>query len=148
MQIWLPTELVQDSGYFFMQWYLPITVLPGIALIILSTTNLWISLSEEIERLEWTKKEEMKKIINKKIQQLSLLNISMMLEYLSAVLMVFAGIVSGGIQMIASEQTAEEWTLWLTIVSVMALSIALLILVNYSFKALAIRREQFKIACR
>jgi len=132
-----------------MQWYLPITVLPGIALIILSTTNLWVSLSEELERLESIyKKDEMKKIINRKIGQLSLLNIAMMMEYLSALLMVFAGMISGWIQVVASEQTAEIWTIWLTIISVLALIVALVILVNYSLKALAIRREQFKIACK
>lgn len=131
-----------------MQWYLPITVLPGIALIILSTTNLWVSLSEEIERLESIYKDEMGEIINRKIRQLSLLNIAMMMEYLSALLMVFAGMVSGWIQIIASENTAEKWTIWLTIVSVVALSIALVLLVNYSLKALAIRKEQFKLACK
>jgi hypothetical protein len=131
-----------------MQWYLPITVLPGIALIILSTTNLWVSLSEEIERLESIYKDEMKGIINRKIRQLSLLNIAMMMEYLSALLMVFAGMVSGWIQIIASENTAEKWTIWLTIVSVVALSIALVLLVNYSIKALAIRKKQFELACK
>jgi len=71
-----------------------------------------------------------------------------MLEYLSALLMVFAGMVSGWIQILASENTAEKWTIWLTIVSVVALSIALVLLVNYSIKALAIRREQFEVACK
>lgn len=131
-----------------MQWYLPITVLPGIALIILSTTNLWVSLSEEIERLESIYKDEMKEIINKKMRQLSLLNISMMMQYLSALLMVFAGMVSGWIQIVASGTTAEKWTIWLTIISVIALSIALGILVRYSLNALAIRKEQFKLACK
>lgn len=131
-----------------MQWYLPITVLPGIALIILSTTNLWVSLSEEIERLESIYKDEMKEIINKKMRQLSLLNISMMMQYLSALLMVFAGMVSGWIQIVASETTAEKWTIWLTIISVIALSIALGILVRYSLNALAIRKEQFKLVCK
>ncbi len=34
-----------------MQWILPLTVLPGIALIILSTSNLVISLNNEITQL-------------------------------------------------------------------------------------------------
>ena len=41
-----------------MQWILPLTVLPGIALIILSTSNLVISLNNEITQL----KEELKKV--------------------------------------------------------------------------------------
>ncbi|MGF1669729.1 MAG: DUF2721 domain-containing protein [Balneolaceae bacterium] len=131
-----------------MQWYLPITILPGIALIILSTTNLWVSLSEEIERLENDYIEEKKEVINRKIRQLSLLNVSMMLQYFSALLMVFAGMVSGWIKIISTEAIAEKWMIWLTVVSVVSLVISLVVLVNYSYKALSIRKEQFRIVSK
>jgi len=33
------------------KWYLPITILPGIGLLIISTSNLTVSLNEEMEEL-------------------------------------------------------------------------------------------------
>ena len=40
-----------------MEWYIPITILPGIGLIILSTSNVVLELNREIERLENSKED-------------------------------------------------------------------------------------------
>jgi hypothetical protein len=56
-----------------MQWIIPITVLPGIALIILSTSGLVISLNEEIIQLN-RERDKYGYIIELKIVQLKRLN--------------------------------------------------------------------------
>ena len=52
-----------------MEWYIPITILPGIGLLILSTSNFLIALNSEIQALN----QDMGKyqvIVFEKIQQL------------------------------------------------------------------------------
>jgi len=49
-----------------MQWIVPITAIPGIALIVLSTSSLLISLNKEIPLLN-IEKEKYSKIIDMKI---------------------------------------------------------------------------------
>ncbi|MFT7050169.1 MAG: hypothetical protein ACJAZK_000760 [Psychroserpens sp.] len=57
-------------------WYLPITIVPGIGLLILSTTNLMVTLSNELSGLinEQSKDDS---IIHRKLAQLKTLNRTM-----------------------------------------------------------------------
>ena len=74
-------------------WYLPITILPGIGLLILSTTNLIISLNEELERL-LKEADEFQVLINRKLSQMRLLTYGMAGLYISTALMVLSGLIS------------------------------------------------------
>ena len=56
-----------------MQWYIPITIIPGIGLIIMSTSNLLIALTTEVSALN-RKREVFHEIIELKIAQLKRLN--------------------------------------------------------------------------
>ena len=74
------------------QWYIPITILPGICLIILSTSNLLIALNDEIFKL--CRDHTPIEIVQKKIEQLERLSKAMVLLYVASALMVLSGIVS------------------------------------------------------
>ncbi len=69
-----------------MPWYVPITVIPGLGLIIISSSNLLIALNNEITLLNG-EKEKYFKNISLKIQQLKPLNWAM--AYLYAVILLF-----------------------------------------------------------
>ena len=62
-------------------WYLPLTIVPGIGLIILSTSNLMITLSNEIRDMIDASKDKI--IITKKLEQLKLLNMGMVFFYIT-----------------------------------------------------------------
>jgi hypothetical protein len=71
-------------------WYLPITILPGIGLLIISTSSLIVSLNNELERLlEEAKTNEL--LIQKKLSQMRLLTYSMSGFYVSTAMMVLSG---------------------------------------------------------
>ena len=52
-----------------MEWYIPMTIIPGIGLIILSTTNIILALNNEISNLENEKRINVS-IIKSKLSQL------------------------------------------------------------------------------
>ena len=71
-------------------WYLPITILPGIGLLILSTSNQLIALSNEIsERLKLEICND--QISQRKLKQLKLLNKGLVGLYIGAGAMVASG---------------------------------------------------------
>ena len=72
------------------EWYIPITILPGICLLILSTSNIMLDLSKEISKLLANHSDE--KIITKKLNQLKLVNRSMVFLYLSVACFVISGL--------------------------------------------------------
>ena len=79
------------------EWYVPITILPGIGLLIISTSNLLVNLSDEISMLLRSKNNEIS-LSRKKLKQLNLLNLAMVGFYTSS-----AGFILSGILMILSE---------------------------------------------
>ena len=74
-----------------MEWYAPLTILPAIGLIILSTTNFLISLNTEIYQLE-KEKETNNWIIRQKMKQLKRLGIANALLYASALFFMFSAL--------------------------------------------------------
>lgn len=116
-----------------MEWYIPITLLPGIALLILSTSNILISLNNEIKDLN-NDKEKYKLIILKKLIQLKKINYALVGQYLSSLFLVIAGVL-GGIT------KNEPLLIYLVISGVILLSISIGLLIHYSFKSLKIRQE-------
>lgn len=118
-----------------MEWYIPITILPGVGFLILSTSNFLISLNEEIKAL---KNEKYSLIITQKLEQLRRLNYSLIGQFISSFLFVLGGL-SGEIL----ENSIYIHFFVFTGVLILAISIVLLIV--YSIKSLKIRTEHLKI---
>lgn len=121
-----------------MEWYLPITVLPGIGLLILSTSNLLISLNKEISRLN-SNKEKFIEIIDMKIVQLKRLNWVLVLLYLGVLFFLVSGI-------LGAISNPENFTaVSIMIVGVMVLIIAIILLIIYGFKSVYIREKHLRL---
>jgi len=122
-----------------MPWYLPITILPGIALLILSTTNVLTALNNEISKLN-LKKELYKPIINKKLKQLKLLIITLTGFYISTFLMVLSGLLM-----------AVEFNLTINLpklvllIGILALFFAIVLLLVFTIKSYKIRIAHLKL---
>ena len=119
------------------KWYLPITILPGVGLLIMSTSNLLNALSAELTHLIKEDRECMYTIIEQKITQLGLLNLALVAFYLSAASLVMAGL-SGRLQL---SPTLITWLMVLGIGSILG---ALALLTQYSLRAVRIKKAQFK----
>ncbi|WP_299709358.1 hypothetical protein [uncultured Tenacibaculum sp.] len=121
-------------------WYLPITILPGIGLLILSTSNQLIALSNEIsDRLKLDSCDD--DISNRKLRQLKLLNKGLVGLYIGAGAMVTSGIISG-IQNFYS--FSNTFGVIIMLIGVISIFISLGYLITYSLRAVKIRQEQFK----
>ncbi|MDO7172953.1 hypothetical protein [Mariniflexile sp. AS56] len=116
-------------------WYLPITIVPGLGLLILSTSNLMVTLSNEISAMIDNSKE--KTIIVRKLKQLKLLNMSMVFFYVSVALLLVSAVLNG-------LYTIEKTGLYISILAIIFALIGLFSLVIFSFRAVNIRQNQFK----
>lgn len=119
-----------------MEWYIPITIIPGIGMLVLSTTNQMMALSGEIERLLGTQHTDFQHhVADLKIKQLSRLTTAGTLLYVSAAFYVMSGLLSS---------TVEDHVIggWILTFGVAVTFLALAILITYSFKAIKIRRIQ------
>ncbi|MDZ7755551.1 hypothetical protein [Rhodohalobacter sp.] len=122
-------------------WYLPITILPGIGLLILSTTHLIVSLNNEMESLlEEAGSNQF--LMHQKLSQMKLLTYSMSGFYISTALMVFSGLVSFSQQFEVNAFVNFSSSILLT--GVAFIFISLLILIWYSVRAVKIRRLHFQ----
>ncbi len=68
-----------------MEWLIPITIIPGVGLIILSTSNIMVSLNEEISIIVY-ENEKNAEIIRDKLLQLKRLSISIVFQYIGVFL--------------------------------------------------------------
>ena len=120
-----------------MEWYGPLTVLPAIGMIILSTTNFIIALNQEITELE-SDKEKYLDIILLKITQLKRLGIANSLLYGSALLFLLAGL-SKALMM-------QEFLFFaIMLIGVLGTTGALTFLFIHSYKSIQIRQKHLKI---
>ena len=76
-----------------MQWYIPITIIPGIGLIIMSTSNLLIALNTEVSLLN-RKREVFGEIIALKIGQIKRLNWAMVFLYMAILCFLLSGLLA------------------------------------------------------
>ncbi|HKK46405.1 MAG TPA: hypothetical protein VJ964_12850 [Balneolaceae bacterium] len=123
------------------KWYLPITILPGIGLLILSTSNLAVALNKEMEAL-LKDATNFESLISKKVDQLQLLTYSMTGFYISTALMVLSGIVS--VLPNVGVGLEKGWGLSILLLGVVFIFVSLVLLIVYSAKAVRIRQEHFK----
>ncbi len=120
-----------------MEWYLPVTIMPGVGMIILSTSQLLITLNDEIRELN-VEKTKYKSIIKSKLHQLRNLNYSLVGQYIAAFLFVLGGII-GGISKV------ESLIIIFVFTGVICLSISIFLLIQYSFRSIAIRQKHLKL---
>ena len=123
-----------------MDWYLPITIIPGIGMIILSTTNLLLQLNNEISRLEAQKPfdKQCSLIIKDKLNQLKTLSIALVLQYLSIFFLLISG-VSGLFSLI------NAWRIFPLFTGVFMMMLAIILLIKYAYKAVMVRQNHLKI---
>ncbi|MEL6254229.1 MAG: hypothetical protein AAFR87_19630 [Bacteroidota bacterium] len=124
-----------------MEWYIPITILPGIGMIIISTVNQMLSLSNEVGILLDEECSNFQHFIaDKKIRQLGLLTKAMTLLYISAACFVLSGIL--GVVYPAMENLDLPGMI-LVFGSAMVLA-AICLLIVYAFRTVSIRKLQFE----
>ncbi|MEP3837767.1 MAG: hypothetical protein ABJM36_08970 [Algibacter sp.] len=116
-------------------WYLPITIVPGLGLLILSTSNLMVTLSNEINAMIVNSKK--KTIITKKLKQLKLLNMAMVFFYVAVALLLISAVLNG-------LYTVDKISLYISVLAIIFALIGLFSLVIFSFRAVSIRQNQFK----
>jgi phage shock protein PspC (stress-responsive transcriptional regulator) len=116
-------------------WYLPITIIPGIGLIVLSTSNLMVALSNELDKLISTCKDDT--IINRKMAQLKLLNKAMVCFYVAIALLLISGIIAG-------INDTYNFSTYLGILAIVVSTFGLISLIIYSIRSVNIHQNQFK----
>ncbi|WP_299443675.1 DUF2721 domain-containing protein [uncultured Aquimarina sp.] len=124
-------------------WYLPATIIPGIGLLILSTSNLLVNLSTEIKTLI-TEDSTKEKLIERKLRQLKLLNSAMVFLYVAVASFVISALVSGIYKSIKIDFNA---TIYITIAGIISALLGLIALILYSFRAVKIRQDQYHNKC-
>ena len=107
----------------------------------MSTTNVSNALSAEISQLLALDTSCDKPIISRKINQLRLLSVSLVLLYGSAIFLALASLVSGlGASLMVH---AEETVFALICGGILAVCVALVLLMMYALRAVRIKRDQF-----
>ncbi|WP_298309779.1 DUF2721 domain-containing protein [uncultured Aquimarina sp.] len=124
-------------------WYLPATIIPGIGLLILSTSNLLVNLSTEIKTLI-TEDPTKEKLIERKLRQLKLLNSAMVFLYVAVASFVISSLISG---IYKSIQTHFNASIYITIAGIISALLGLITLIIYSFRAVQIRQDQYLNKC-
>ncbi|TRX57568.1 DUF2721 domain-containing protein [Fulvivirga sp. M361] len=126
------------------EWYIPVTLLPGVGLLIMSTSNLMNSLSGELSMLIHEHDNAFHTIIEKKISQIHLLNKSLSSLYISSAAYVLAGLIGG----LGTSQNmlVETGQFSLMILGTICVLIGLIWLTQFSYRAVTIKRAQFKLS--
>jgi hypothetical protein len=124
-----------------MEWYIPITILPGVGMLILSTTGQMLALSTEIgELLAASCTPFQHQVSDLKIKQLHRLTWAAALLYVSAAMFVLSGLLGA----LLPEGTLAMLANYVLIAGALLVFVALAILINYGFHTISIRTMQFQ----
>ena len=120
-----------------MDWYGPLTVLPAIGLLVMSTSNFIVSLNNEIFMLE--KEANIgHEVITLKLAQLKRLGYANAFLYASALLFLIAGILKALLE--------NDYLFYcLMLIGLVTTTLALALLFIHSLKSIAIRQKNLKI---
>lgn len=124
------------------EWYIPITILPGVGLLIMSTSNILNMLSNELSALIRDECDSLRDIIELKISQLGLVTKSMVGFYISSACFVLAGL-AGAINATVDESSNLQIFV-LMIVGTISVLVSLIFLTIYALRAVQIKKNQFK----
>lgn len=122
-----------------MAWYIPFTIIPGVGLIILSTSNIILNLNDEISRLEGLEKEKLHPIIEAKLRQLKSLSWAIIYQYCG----LFAFMLSGIIAALVAD--FPDLSKYILLLGGLFVTLSLYLLIIYSFKAVKIRQKHLTI---
>lgn len=114
------------------------TIIPGIGLLILSTSNIMLSLNAEITTL-LVDKEKKLPIIESKLSQLKRLSISIVFQYIGVLLFLFTGILK------VLLPNLESGSKILLAIGVLSVTVSILILLVHSVKAVSIRQKNLHL---
>ena len=120
-----------------MEWYGPLTILPAVGLIIMSTSNFIIALNEEIILLQ-NDKEKLIVIIQLKLRQLKRLGIANGFLYGSALLFLVAGIMK-------VLTNIDKLFNYILLIGVVTITIALIFLFIHAIKSVSIREKHLRL---
>lgn len=121
-----------------MQWYIPITIIPGIGLIIMSSSNLLIALNTEVTLLN-RKREVFEEIIALKMGQMKRLNWSMVFLYVAIL-----GFLLSGLLAVLIDPTGL--LVKLTMIGGVGSSlVAILYLISFGFRSVHIRQKHLNL---
>ncbi|WP_435624895.1 hypothetical protein [Flagellimonas sp.] len=123
-----------------MDWYIPITIVPAVGLIILSTSNLLIALSTEIKELI-KGNNTTERLIQTKLKQLKRLSWAMIFLYVSVASFVISGLIGGIYQ--SGHKMVSDVSIYIVVLGIFMALAALFILIAYALSALKIRQNQF-----
>lgn len=115
-----------------MDWYFPITLIPGIALLILSTTNFILGLNVELAQLA-EENSRYEGIIHLKIKQLKLISNALFWFYMGIFLFLISGMGA------ALTSFSEKWPKFIFLLGVLSTTLAIIFLLVFSIKAVRIR---------
>lgn len=115
-----------------MEWYFPITIIPGIALLILSTTSLILGLNAELTQLSEEKKR-FEIIVDQKIIQLKRISFAVFWLYMGIFLFLISGM---GAAMV---EDTIQWPKFILLAGVLSVTGAIILLLIFSIKSVKIR---------
>lgn len=121
-----------------MQWIIPITVLPGIALIVMSTSSILLSLNNEVTLLN-KEKEKYREIIRLKLIQMKRLNWSLVLLYIGILIFLVSGVLG------AITDPENFYTVSSMVAGVVVLIMAIVLLIIFGFKSINIRKRHLSL---
>lgn len=121
-------------------WVIPLTLLPGIGMMIMSTTNLSTAISQEISNFIHEPEQDTH-LIERKISQKSLLNVALVALYIGTASFALTGLI-GGLSTIQHLMVHESATLFL-VVGIGCLLLATIFLITFSIRAVKIKRNQY-----
>ena len=119
-------------------WLLPITLLPGIALLVLSTVTISVSLTRDISDL--IERGGHEKVSAARIAQLGLINKALILLYLSIALITLS-VIAGAYR---ERFELGRFTMPLVVSGIALLFLAMILLIVYAFRSVYIRKAQLK----
>ena len=127
------------------EWYIPVTLLPGVGLLIMSTSNLLNALCVELASLIREREDIFHGIIEKKIDQIHLLTKSLSSLYISCAAYVLAGL-AGGLSSSSKSQFVNTGQFILMLTGTLSVLVGLIWLTQFSYRAVSIKRSQFKLS--
>ncbi|GAB5527720.1 MAG: hypothetical protein Roseis2KO_55920 [Roseivirga sp.] len=121
-------------------WIIPLTLLPGIGMMIMSTSHLSTAISQEISGLIHEDRCDTH-LVEQKISQMSLLNRALVALYLGAASFAITGLI-GAVSAVQDLMIRDTFTVCL-ILGIGCLLIATIFLITFSMRAVRIKKNQY-----
>ncbi|MEM9648436.1 MAG: DUF2721 domain-containing protein [Bacteroidota bacterium] len=122
-------------------WYVPITIVPGVGLLLMSTSNLLGALSNEIKGLI-REHSDYENLLQRKLKQLKLINYAMVFLYVSVACFVLSGLIAGLYE--STHIMGDDLPVYFSVMGIVSCLTALILLILFSFKAVKIKQDQFR----